>query len=191
MTTPTGWPTYQIARDKYEKAIEEGFESSEVHYNLGRVYYLNRLYQKALDQWLNLYEDFIDNPELMFALGNAFYHMGNYDAAKGEYLKLVSVYEYELDRMKIVRYELEGHVKLITFLSGAYNNLGAVYQIQNNEAKSDISYWKAIDYAQRIGEDNEFARVNLARSFKQTGEIGEPILDENPSPTASTPTAKT
>ncbi|OHD63151.1 MAG: hypothetical protein A2176_11430 [Spirochaetes bacterium RBG_13_51_14] len=170
---------YQIARDKYEKALVEGFESPEVHYNLGRIYYLNRLYQKALDQWLNLYEDFVENPELMFALGNAFYHMGNYDAAKGEYLKLVSVYEFELDKMKIPRYDLEGHVKLVTFLSGSYNNLGAVYQVQNNEAKSDISYWKSIDYAQRINTDNEFARVNLARSFKKTGEIGEPILDES------------
>ncbi len=170
---------YQIAKEKYEKAIEEGFESSEVHYNLGRVYYLNRQYRQSLDQWLNLYEDFMGNPELMFALGNAFYHMDNRDAAKGEYLKLVSAYEYELDRMKIARYDLVGHVKLITFLSSAYNNLGAVYQIQGNEAKSDISYWKAIDYAQRIGRDNEFARVNMARSFKQTGEVGEPILDES------------
>ena len=54
-----------------------------------------------------------------------------------------------------------------------------MYQVQNNEAKSDISYWKSIDYAQRIDTDNEFARVNLARSFKKSGEIGEPILDES------------
>lgn len=170
---------YQIARDKYEKAIEEGFESSEVHYNLGRVYYLNRLYQKALDQWLNLYDDFVDNPEIMFALGNAFYHMGSYDAAKGEYLKLVSAYEYEMDRFKIARRDLPGQVKLVQYLSSAYNNLGALYQAQNNEAKSEISYWKSIDYAQHINSDNEFARVNLARSFKKGGETGEAILDES------------
>jgi len=170
---------YQIARDKYEKALEEGFESSEVHYNLGRIYYLNRLYQKALDQWLNLHEDFVDNPEIMFALGNAFYHMGSYDAAKGEYLKLVSVYEYEMDKFKIARRDLPGQVKIVQYLSSAYNNLGAVYQAQNNEAKSEISYWKSIDYAQHINSDNEFARVNLARSFKKGGEAGEAILDES------------
>jgi tetratricopeptide (TPR) repeat protein len=170
---------YQIARDKYEKALEEKFESSEVHYNLGRIYYLNKLYQKALDQWLNLYEDFAEKPEIMFALGNAFYHMGSYDAAKGEYLKLISAYEYELEKMKIPRRDLEGHVKVFTFLSAAYNNMGVVYQSQNNEAKSDISYWKAIDYAQKINTDNEFARVNLARSFKRTGASGEGILDES------------
>ncbi|MBN1497187.1 MAG: tetratricopeptide repeat protein [Spirochaetes bacterium] len=170
---------YQIARDKYEKALAEGYESSEVHYNLGRVYYLTGLYRKALDQWLNLYEDFVEKPEIMFALGNAFYHMGSYDAAKGEYLKLISAYEYDMERMKIARRDLEGHVKLIRFLSAAYNNVGAVYQAQNNEGRSDISYWKAIDWAQQINSDNEFARVNLARSFKQTGGAGEPILDES------------
>jgi tetratricopeptide (TPR) repeat protein len=169
---------YQIALDKYEKALDENYESPELHYNLGRIYYLNRRWQKALDQWLNLYEDFMENPEIMFALGNAFYHMGNYDSAKGEYLKLVSVYEYEIDKMKSIRRDLESHVKIITFLSAAYNNLGAVYQSQNNEAKSDISYWKSIDYAQRINSDNEFARVNLARSFKKGEEPGEPIIDE-------------
>ncbi|MBN2078837.1 MAG: tetratricopeptide repeat protein [Spirochaetes bacterium] len=170
---------YQIAREKYEKALEEGFQSPEVHYNLGRTYYLNRLYRKALEQWLNLYEDFVQRPELIFALGNAFYHMGNYGAAKGEYLKLISTYEHDIDRKKALRPDTEGVVKMVTFLSSSYNNLGAVYQVQNNEAKSDLSYWKAINYAQRINLDNEFARVNLARSFKRSGEIGEPILDES------------
>jgi len=170
---------YDIARDKYERALQEGFESSEVHYNLGRIYYLNRLYQKALDQWLNLYEDFVARPELMFALGNAFYHLANFNAAKGEYLKLISTFEYELDKIKSVDHTSKSHVKMVSFLSAAYNNLGAVYQEQNNEAKSDISYWKAINYTQRINLDNEYARVNLARSFKRAGEPGEPILDES------------
>lgn len=169
---------YQIAREKYEKALEMGYESPELHYNLGRVYYLNRLYQKALEQWLSLYEDFVEHPELMFALGNAFYHIGNYEAAKGEYLKLISVYENDLDRLKIVRRDLVGHVKMATFTSSAYNNLGAVYQMQNNELKSNVSYWKAITSAQRIDRDNEFARVNLARAFKGTA-ASEPILDES------------
>ena len=169
---------YQIARDKYEKALEEGYESSEVHYNLGRIYYLNRLYQKALSQWLNLYEDFEGNPELMFALGNAFYHMGNYDAARGEYLKMASSYEYDLDKIKVVNPTRESDIKMISSLASAYNNIGAVYQLQNNEAKSSISYWKAIDYSQQLNAENEFARVNLARAFKK-GEPGEPILDES------------
>jgi len=74
---------YQISRDKYEKAIEEGYESSEVHYNLGRIYYLNKLYQKALDQWLNLYEDFAEKPEIMFALGKRLLPYGQLRCGQG------------------------------------------------------------------------------------------------------------
>ncbi len=170
---------YQIARDKYEKAIQEKYETSEVRYNLGRIYYLNRLYQKALEQWMNLYEDFVASPELMLALGNAFYHMDNYNAAKGEYLKMISALEYQQDKIRRINPESEDQIKMLSFLSSAYNNLGAVYQAQNNEAKGDISYWKSINYARRINLDNEFARVNLGRSFKAARGRGEPVLDES------------
>jgi tetratricopeptide (TPR) repeat protein len=170
---------YQIARDKYEKALQEKYESSEVRYNLGRIYYLNRLYQKSLEQWMNLYEDFVTSPGLMLALGNAFYHLDNYNAARGEYLKLISALEYQQDKIKSLNAESEDQVKMNSFLSSAYNNLGAVYQVQNNEAKSGISYWKAINYARRINLDNEYARVNLGRSFKKARGEGEPILDES------------
>jgi tetratricopeptide (TPR) repeat protein len=169
---------YAIARDKYRLAIENGYESPEVRYNLGRVHYLEGNYQGALNHWLNLYDDFIKHPELMFALGNAYYHNGYLENSKGEYLKLISVFEYEVDKIKTVEPTSVKHIVLHQTLASTYNNLGAVYQLQRNEKRSDLSYWKAIDYARRIELENEYARVNLARSFKQTGEVGDPILDE-------------
>jgi len=42
-----------------------------------------------------------------------------------------------------------------------------------------VSYWKAIDYAKRIDRENEFARVNMARAFKERSEPIKPILDED------------
>ena len=169
---------YNVAREKYEQALKEGYSSSETFYNLGRIYYLNRQYDRALEQWLHLYDDFVDSPELMFALGNAFYHMGNYDASRGEYLKLINVSEYEAEGIRMVDKSKKEHVRLFRSLASAYNNLGAVYQLQNDESKSSISYWKGIDYAKRIDIENEFARVNLARSLNRTAK-SEPILDEN------------
>ncbi len=170
---------FAIARDKYESAINEGFESPELHYNLGRIYYLNSRYRDSLDQWLHLYEDFVTHPELMFALGNAFYHLGNYEAGKGEYLKLISYYENEAEQIRMPSEGNTEHIKIFNTLASAYNNLGAIYQLQNNEGKSSISYWKAIDYADRINRENQFARVNLARSFKDKSYVVDPILDEN------------
>ena len=167
------------AQEYYELAIKEKYSSPELHYNLGRLYYMKSLYEKALDQWLNLYEEFVRSPELMFSLGNAFFHLNNVEAAKGEYLKLISFYETEADKIRTIFPNKTEHIKIFQSLSSAYNNLGVIYQVQDNEVKSNLSYWKAIDYAKRIERENEFARVNLARSFKVRKEAIMPILDEN------------
>jgi tetratricopeptide (TPR) repeat protein len=170
---------FTIAQDKYEKAIAEKFKSSEVFYNLGRIYYIKGQYEKALSTWLNLYEDFVAQPELIFALGNAFYHQNNLEACKGEYLKVISIFESKADSIRQVYLDRTEHIKIFQTLSSAYNNLGAVYQLQNSETKSNISYWKAIDYAKKIERENEFARVNLARSVRAGRSNVLPILDEN------------
>ncbi|HOO70814.1 MAG TPA: tetratricopeptide repeat protein [Spirochaetota bacterium] len=168
---------YSIAREKYEEAVNLGFSSPEIRYNLGRIYYMAKLYREALDQWLNLYEEFVTKPELMFALGNAFYHLGNYEAGKGEYLKLVDAFEMDAESITVVQKSNSEHIRIFRTLSAAYNNLGAVYQIQNNESKSGICYWKSIDYAKRLDQENEFARINMARSFNRETKSA-PILDE-------------
>ncbi len=168
-----------IARQKYELAVQEKFSSPEVWYNLGRIYYVNQNYQQALEQWLNLYEDIVTNPQVMFAIGNAFYHMNNLEASKGEYLKMIAVFERKVEAIRLPRAERKEHSLIFQMLASAYNNLGAIYQIQGSETKSSIAYWKAIDYASRLGMENEFARVNLARGFKPRTTPIMPILDEN------------
>ena len=168
-----------IARQKYELALQENFSSPEVRYNLGRIYYVNQNYQQALEQWLNLYEDIVTNPQVMFAIGNAFYHMNNLEASKGQYLKMIAIFERKAEAIRLPRPERKEHLIIFQSLASAYNNLGAVYQIQGSETKSSIAYWKAIDYAARLGMENEFARVNLARGFKPRTTPIMPILDEN------------
>lgn len=170
---------YEIARTKYEMALKEGYESPELAYNLGRIYYMAGQYERALDRWLSLYEDFVSEPEIMFALGNAFYHLDNFEASRGEYLKLISLFERDAEGIRTVVPDRKDHIKIFQSLSSAYNNLGAIYQRKNNETRSSVSYWKAIDYAKRIERENEFARVNLGRAFKQRSEPILPILDEN------------
>jgi tetratricopeptide (TPR) repeat protein len=168
---------YSIAREKYEEALKLGHSSPEVNYNLGRVYYMGKLYREALDRWLTLYEEFVTRPELMFSLGNAFYNLGNYDAGKGEYLKLADAFEMDAESISLVQKSNKDHIRIFRTLSATYNNLGAIYQIQNNESKSALCYWKSIDYAKRLDQENEFARINLARSFNRTTKSA-PILDE-------------
>jgi len=172
---------YNSALTHYTTALNDfNYSSSELYYNMGRICYLKEQYTLALNLWLHLYDDFVKSPELMLALGNAFYNsgngttQGNYEAAKGEYLKLISVLEYEADKIRVVDLSKVSHVKLFQTLSSAYNNLGAVYQNTGEHQKRDIAYWKAIDYGQKMNQENEYARVNLARSNREA----EPILDK-------------
>jgi tetratricopeptide (TPR) repeat protein len=171
---------YSFAQKFYTNALNSNFTSPELYYNMGRINYLKGEYTLALNMWLHLYDDFVKSPELMLALGNAFYNSGrgsgpgNYEAAKGEYLKLISVMEYEADKIRTVDLSKVSHVKLFQTLSSAYNNLGAVYQNTGEHGKRDLAYWKAIDYAQKMNQENEYARVNLARSNRDA----EPLLDK-------------
>jgi tetratricopeptide (TPR) repeat protein len=171
---------YSFAQKFYTDALNFNYTSSELYYNMGRINYLKGEYSLALNLWLHLYDDFVKSPELMLSLGNAFYNsgngtgLGNYEAAKGEYLKLISVMEYEADKIRTVDLSKASHVKLFQTLSSAYNNLGAVYQNTGEHQKRDLAYWKAIDYGQKMNQENEYARVNLARSNRDA----EPLLDK-------------
>ncbi len=167
-----------IAQEYYEKAIAEGDSSSEIFYNLGRLYYQRGLYNKSLEMWLKLYDDFISRPELMFALGNAFYRMNNLESGKGEFLRLISVLERQAEGVPVPSQSKVEHVKLYRTLSSAYNNLGVIYQIQGNEVKANLCYWRSIDYAKQLERENEYARVNMSRSFKERREAIVPLLDD-------------
>lgn len=168
-----------IAQEYYEKAIAEGDKSAEVFYNLGRLFYIRGLYTKALEMWLNLYDDFIARPELMLALGNAFYRMNNLESGKGEYLRLISVLENMAEDVPVPSVSKTEHVKLYRTLSSAYNNLGVIYQLQGNEVKANLCYWRSIDFAKRLDRENEYARVNMTRSFKERKEEIVPLLDDD------------
>lgn len=170
---------YNIAKDYYEEALGTGYETPELHYNLGRVHYLNRQYSKARDQWLNLYDEFTVSPELMLGLGNVFYKLGNYDTAQMQFMKLASIYEYEADKIRQAMPENREHHKIFSTLARAYNNLGAVYQKQGQLDQSAIAYWNAVEYSRKIEEESEFARVNLGKGVKERETPVEPVLDDN------------
>jgi hypothetical protein len=170
---------YDIAMKKYESAAADGYSSPELHYNLGRIYYLKGLYSNAMTQWMENYSDFVSSPEMMYALGNAFYHENNVDSAKAEYQKLISAWEYEAEKILKVVPVKEDHIKIFNSLASAYNNLGAAYLRKGGDTRSNICFWKAIEYAHRIGRENEYARVNLARTIRKKGDTRQPVLDEN------------
>ncbi len=170
---------YTIAQQYYINSLNQGYDSSELYYNIGRIYYMKKNYSLALDSWLHLYDDFVKSPELMLSLGNAFYYNNNINAAKGEYLKLVSVMEYEADKIKQVDPTRINQMKIFQSLSSAYNNLGVVYNDLNESAKSDLAFWKSVEYGSKLGRQNEYARVNMARSYRKGDTTERGLIDES------------
>lgn len=169
---------YTLAQQYYVDAVNQGYSSSELHYNLGRIYYMKKSYSLALSSWLHLYDDFVKSPELMLSLGNAFYYNNNINAAKGEYLKLISVMEYEAEKITVVDPARVNQVKIFQSLSSAYNNLGVVYNDMNDYAKRDLALWKSVENGSKLNRQNEYARVNMARGYRKDG-AERHILDES------------
>ena len=139
---------------------------------------MKKSYSPALSSWLHLYDDFVKSPELMISLGNAFYYNNNINAAKGEYLKLISVMEYEADKITVVDPARVNHVKVFQSLSSAYNNLGVVYNDMNDYAKRDLAFWKSVENCSKLNRQNEYARVNMARGYRKDG-AERHVLDES------------
>ena len=169
---------YEIAQQHYIEAYNQGYSSSELFYNMGRVYYMKKNYSASLNSWLHLYDDFVKSPELMLPLGNAFYYNNNLNAAKGEYLKLISVMEYEADKIKMVDPTRVNQIKIFQSLSSAYNNLAVVYNETNDFAKRDLALWKSVEYGSKLNRQNEYARVNMARGYRKE-DADRAIIDES------------
>ena len=83
--------------------------------------------------------------------------------------------EYEADKYTNPDFSRRGNVMMYQSLATGYNNLGAVYQMLGEYDKRDLAYWKAIEYSQRMGKENEYARTNLARAHRNA----DPYIDDS------------
>jgi len=161
--------SYLIAQRLYQKAKSLYFldKNGELLYNLGRIYYLQKDYKSALIEWVSLYKNMPDNPHLSLGIGNANLYLRNLPSAYSEYRKIISRYERIANSIRKVYPENEFHYEVFSLLSRSYNNIGVVYEMEGDKEKALSSYWKAVDYARRIGVENVVARINLERAFRR------------------------
>ncbi|MBS0618034.1 MAG: tetratricopeptide repeat protein [Spirochaetes bacterium] len=66
----------------------------------------------------------------------------------------------------------EKHARLVSNLAIIENNIGAIYEMLDDEQKSLMHYWKSIENSKRIGKENEVANLNIRLSFKRKA-LGE------------------
>lgn len=61
----------------------------------------------------------------------------------------------------------EKHTRLVSNLAIIENNIGAIYEMLDDEQKSLMHYWKSIENSKRIGQENEIANLNIRLNFKR------------------------
>jgi len=195
----------QHVRADLEKALSQDLKDKwakiDGTYWMGWIDYINGDFEGSLEQWETLDTIYsYSDPVLLLARANAYYYTDQHRAALGNYLKLET--DYERRAMQTAHPDLNDpkHRDLYLTLAAIYNNIGAVYEKeyielsqrggsriarQELEKNSLMYYWKAIQAAQKIGEESVRARTNVQQAFKYIRpESGpgrssrEPLLDD-------------
>ncbi len=167
----------------FDRADKIGLKNKELkvefNYYRGWSYYLRGNHRKALFYWESIplkWQFQFHNIEL--AKSNALYKLGSQkrnirskylQAALGHLLFLQSHYTTKADRVSKPSKDNKAHVKLFTRLAMVENNLGAIYELLEDQDKADQHYWKSIENSKRVFRENEVARYNLKLSFKRQG----------------------
>ena len=123
---------YYIARDfpgalrQFDRAEENGFESSDLDYKQGFVHYRNAELEDALDE----FREAADDPSaytnaLIWATANTYFRRSNYFASEALYRELLDRVELDRDRIRTLLLDEDSdHRSIIEYLFRGYNNLG-------------------------------------------------------------------
>lgn len=159
---------FNLARKYYETAEKMEYESIDLNYNLGLLYFYDKLFIKALNQWVMLSEILPNNPNIKFAMGSAFLHLGKYNPALGEFLMLSEIYNDLIEELGNIKPWRAYHKRILLDASSVYSNLGVAYQkmyeITGNpeyQKNSLVFLYKAGELADIIGIDWGSVQYNI------------------------------
>ena len=162
-----------------EIGLKDEDQRTKLIYYQGWSSYIRGNPKKALFLWESIPPEWqLRYRNLKLAKSHALYKLAtvgrresqkNLQAALGYLLFLRSYYVKKASQIEEPSAGSKTHVKLFTRLATIENNLGAVYELLQDENKAIQHYWKSIDYSRRISRENEVARYNLRLSFKRTG----------------------
>ncbi len=162
-----------------EIGVRDEYSRAELAYFRGWSYYIRNNYKRALFYWQSIPPTMErDHPNLELAKSYALYYLGTTDAARRkQYLESALSYLFYLQSELAPKTELVGvasvnnkqHLVLYSRLAIIENNIGAIYELMNNEELAIKHYWKSIEYSRQIQQENEIAHLNLRLSFKRSG----------------------
>ncbi|MBN8219455.1 MAG: hypothetical protein J0L53_00945 [Spirochaetes bacterium] len=157
---------------------------SDLMYFSGWSKFVKNDHRGALADWEKIDpEKTASLPNLSLAQSHCYYRLAVEETAAGKREKYLDsalgLLFYSQDRYNaqvgtITRIDAsnEKHARLMSNLAIIENNIGAIYEMLDDEQKSLMHYWKSIENSKRIGKENEIANLNIRLSFKRKA-LGE------------------
>ncbi|GAB4432017.1 MAG: tetratricopeptide repeat protein [Turneriella sp.] len=167
-----------------EKGIGGSKAESELLYFSGWTRYVRNDHRGALADWEKIdAEKAASLPNLSLAQSHCYYRLAveeSSPAQREKYLdSALGLLFYSQDRFTakmntVTRIDAanDKHARLMTNLAIIENNIGAIYELLDDEQKSLMHYWKSVENSKRIGKENEIANLNIRLSFKRKA-LGE------------------
>lgn len=152
---------------------------SELMYFSGWSKFVRNDHRGALSDWEKIDpEKTASLPNLSLAQSHCYYRLAveeTSSAQREKYLdSALGLLFYSQDRYNarmgtITRIDAgnEKHARLVSNLAIIENNIGAIYELLDDEQKSLMHYWKSVENSKRIGKENEIANLNIRLSFKR------------------------
>ena len=157
---------------------------SELLYFSGWSRFVRNDHRGALADWEKIdAEKAASLPNLSLAQSHCYYRLAVEEASRTQREKYLDsalgLLFYSQDRYNarvnsITRIDSgnDKHARLVSNLAIIENNIGAIYEMLDDEQKSLMHYWKSVENSKRIGQENEIANLNIRLSFKRKS-LGE------------------
>ncbi len=157
---------------------------SELLYFSGWTRFVRNDHRGALTDWEKIDPEKASSlPNLSLAESHCYYRLAVEETSRAQREKYLDsalgLLFYSQDRYNaqvnsITRIDSgnDKHARLVSNLAIIENNIGAVYEMLDDEQKSLMHYWKSVENSKRIGKENEVANLNIRLSFKRK-DLGE------------------
>lgn len=130
---------YDSALIYMNKALKNFYDTSELRYKLGYIYFLKKDYKDALDNFYLSFENAQDNVHVLFSYATTLAERGSYSAAEGIYdqLRIFLELRNNADAAADQAMTPEQKHRIVDLLAKTYNNLGVVrYEISRSSRES-------------------------------------------------------
>ncbi len=169
---------YDSALIYMNQALKNFYDTPELRYKLGYVYFLKKDFKDALDNFYLSFENAQDNVHVLFSYATTLAERGSYSAAEGVYdqLRIALEHKNSADANMDPAMTPEQKRKIVDLLAKTYNNLGVVRywlsqstrEVGRYRTLAETNLGQAVIYWDQLTRDPETAVRVKERGLPQT-----------------------